>query len=88
MRQITHQGQLGHAIRLIRREQGITQAELAARAGVSAPWLSAVENGKPGAEIGLVFKVLGALGQSLTVVAAPADPLEFVAPSGGDSHAG
>ena len=85
---MTHRGQLGHAIRLIRREQGMTQAELAARAGVSAPWLSAVENGKPGAEIGLVFKVLGALGRSLTVAAAPGDPLGLVAPPGGASHAG
>ena len=86
MRQMTHQGQLGHAIRVKRRERGLTQVALAAAAGVSAPWLSAVENGKPGAEIGLIFKVLAALGLSLTIADAPGDPLDLIAGAGGDRN--
>jgi DNA-binding XRE family transcriptional regulator len=39
----------------------MTQADLSASAQVSRRWLSALEAGKPTAEVGLVFKVLHAL---------------------------
>ncbi len=50
-----------------RRELGLSQTELAARAGVSRQWLSAFESGKPGAELRLVIRLLDALGLQLMV---------------------
>jgi len=50
-----------------RRAQGLTQAELAARSGVSTRWLSLFENRKtPGAELGKVLGVLATLGVEVT----------------------
>ena len=40
---------------------GLTQTVLAVQAGVSRPWLSQVEAGKPSAEIGLIIRLLDAL---------------------------
>jgi HTH-type transcriptional regulator / antitoxin HipB len=45
-----------------RHAASMTQAELAARAGVSRRWLASLEAGKPTAEVGLVFRVIAALG--------------------------
>ncbi|GAA2619323.1 helix-turn-helix domain-containing protein [Paractinoplanes durhamensis] len=53
---------LGRYVRSRRGAARISQADLAIRAGVSRRWLSDLESGKPTAEIGLVFKILGALG--------------------------
>lgn len=51
-----------------RRELGLSQGQLAARARVSRQWISAFENGKATAEIGLAVRLLDALGLQLTVV--------------------
>ena len=53
---------LGRALRRRRKDIGLTQAECAARAGVSAAWLSQFENGKATCEVGLVMNVAHALG--------------------------
>ncbi|WP_030440631.1 helix-turn-helix transcriptional regulator [Actinoplanes subtropicus] len=53
---------LGSYLRECRREAGLSQADLAARATVSRRWLSDLEAGKPTVEVGLVFKVISALG--------------------------
>jgi HTH-type transcriptional regulator/antitoxin HipB len=45
-----------------RRAAGMSQTDLATRAGVSRRWLSGFEAGKPTAEVGLVFRVTAALG--------------------------
>ncbi len=45
----------------------LSQAELANRAGVSRAWLSEFEAGKPTAELGLVIRLLDALGLRLAV---------------------
>jgi len=55
-----------------RRDLGMTQADLATAAEVSRRWLSALEAGKPTAEIGLVLRTLAALG--LVLNAQPAGP--------------
>ena len=52
---------LGRALRRRRRGIGLTQAECAAKAGVSVAWLSQFENGKATCEIGLVMDVAHAL---------------------------
>ncbi len=53
------------AIRGRRHDLGISQVELASRAGVSRKWISEFEAGKSTAEFGLVLRVLDALALSL-----------------------
>ncbi|OXE34969.1 MAG: transcriptional regulator [Phenylobacterium zucineum] len=48
-----------------RKAIGLSQTALAARAGVGRQWLVAVEQGKPGAELALIFRVLDALDMPL-----------------------
>ncbi len=62
---------LASAIRGRRLALGLTQAEVAARVGVSRPWLSQIEAGKPTANIGLVIRLLDALGLQLEVTDRP-----------------
>ncbi len=62
---------LGAAIRQARLDAGMSQATLAAKAGVSRPWLSQLETGKRTTELGLVLTVLGALGLAIDITAAP-----------------
>lgn len=45
-----------------RTDLGMSQAELAKRAGVSRKWIYEFEAGKPTAEFGLLLRVLDALG--------------------------
>lgn len=56
------------AIRGRRKELGLSQAELAARAGVSREWISSFEAGKSTVEFGLVIQVLDPLGLRLDLV--------------------
>ncbi len=56
---------------------GLSQADLAVRAGVSRPWLSKIETGKPTAELGLIIRLLDALDLSMQ--------LEIIDADGGDS---
>ena len=65
---------LGAAVRQARRDRGLTQADVAALAGVSRPWLSQLENGKRSVEMGKVLAVLDALGLYMAVEQAPARP--------------
>jgi HTH-type transcriptional regulator / antitoxin HipB len=54
-------GDLVAAVRGRRRALGLSQAELAARAGVSRHWLTTFEGGKPTVELAHVLRVLDAL---------------------------
>lgn len=56
---------LAAAVRGRRRDLGLTQAELATRAGVSRKWVYEFEAGKPSAELRLILRVLDALGLTL-----------------------
>jgi HTH-type transcriptional regulator/antitoxin HipB len=49
------------AVRGRRLDAGMSQADLARRAGVSRKWVYEFEAGKPAAELGLVLRVLDAL---------------------------
>ena len=62
---ITSTRDLAVAVRGRRQSLGLSQTDLATRAGVSRPWLSDVEAGKPTAEIGLVIRLVDALGLRL-----------------------
>ena len=55
---------LGMLLREQRRRQGLTQAQLARRAGVSRQWLNGVEGGREGAELGRVLRTLATAASS------------------------
>lgn len=54
--------QLGAAIRLKRKEKGLSQSALAALLGVERKWVIRLEGGNPGAELAPVIKALKLLG--------------------------
>jgi HTH-type transcriptional regulator/antitoxin HipB len=56
---------LGAYLRTRRTQLGMDQATLAEKAGTSRKWLIEVENGKPGASLGLVLRTLRALDVSI-----------------------
>jgi y4mF family transcriptional regulator len=56
---------LGAAVRGERLKLRLTQASLAKSAGVSRPWLTQFEAGKPTVELGRVLAVIAALGIAL-----------------------
>ena len=58
---IRNNRELGAYLRARRIELGMDQATLAEKARTSRKWLIEVENGKPGAELGLVLRALRAL---------------------------
>ena len=59
--------ELGALIRDRRKGLGLGQAALAERVGVSRQWIIEIEQGKPRAAVGLVFRTLEALGVKLAV---------------------
>ena len=71
MRPLRTSRDIGAAIRRARRDRGLSQAELAARAGVGRPWLSEVESGKRTAEIGRILLVVSALDLAVALLPAP-----------------
>ncbi|WP_419923605.1 helix-turn-helix transcriptional regulator [Candidatus Poriferisocius sp.] len=60
--QLRSPGQIGRILRERRAELGFSQDEVARRAGVSRPWLSAVENGKTSSQINELLRLAHALG--------------------------
>lgn len=69
--------ELGEYVRDRRRAVALSQTDLATRARVSRRWLSDLEAGKPTAEVGLVFRVISALGLYLDVRLAPEPDLDL-----------
>ena len=63
---------LGLIVRDRRRKLGLSQSQLARNAGVGRQWLVALEQGKAGAELGMVLRTLSAL--RLALSAGDADP--------------
>src|SRR5690348_11261942 len=68
--------ELGEYVRERRRLAGLSQQDLAVRATVSRRWLAGLEAGKPTAEVGLVFKVISALGLCLDVRPRPESDID------------
>lgn len=58
----------GTAIRAQRKQRGLTQVELAEKAGVSRAWLARFETGHPAASIEQIFLVMHALELDLDLV--------------------
>ncbi|RJE78667.1 transcriptional regulator [Paracoccus sp. JM45] len=67
MTTIRNAADLGRAIRARRLELGLQQTELAMQSGVSTPTVSAIENGKETARVGLVLQLCRDLGIQLSV---------------------
>jgi HTH-type transcriptional regulator/antitoxin HipB len=59
--------QLGAALQRERKRQGLTQAQLADKAGLRQQTISAVEGGKPRSELQVIFTILAALGLEVTL---------------------
>ena len=66
--QINSMRDLAATARGRRQDLGLSQVELAAKAGVSREWVKAFEGGKTTVEFGLVVRVLDALGLRLDIV--------------------
>lgn len=62
---ITSARDLAAVVRGRRMDLHLSQTELASRTGVSRPWLSRIEAGKPTAEFGLIIRLCETLGLSL-----------------------
>jgi HTH-type transcriptional regulator/antitoxin HipB len=60
---------LAAVVRGRRIDVGLSQANLASRAGVSRKWVYELEAGKATAEFGLILRILDALGLALDVAA-------------------
>lgn len=64
---------LGRAIKDARHESGLTQQQLAERAGISRAWLARVESGHRKAEIEYLMRTVAALGLTLALAPLPPD---------------
>ena len=54
--------ELGMFVRMQRKQKGLTQAELAKKAGVGLRFLSELERGKPTCQLAPTMRVIAALG--------------------------
>jgi HTH-type transcriptional regulator / antitoxin HipB len=68
--------EIGRVVRRQRKRLDLVQVELASLAGVGNRFISDLENGKAGLEIGRVLKVLAALGLEVVVQARTWDSLD------------
>lgn len=66
---IRRPSELGAVIMAVRRTQGLSQAQLADRLGVSRVWLGQVERGKSSPRLDLVLRVLNELQITLAAYA-------------------
>ena len=66
---IRRPSELGAVIMAVRRTQGLSQAQLADRLGVSRVWLGQVERGKASPRLDLVLRVLNELQITLAAYA-------------------
>jgi HTH-type transcriptional regulator/antitoxin HipB len=78
--------ELGLLVRTRRHDLRLSQQDLANRAGVSRPWLVAVEAGHPRAELGKLLALLGELGLTLDLSPTQGDepPMPGTQPRGVD----
>jgi len=60
---------IGKLVRMYRKEQSVTQAELASLCAVGVRFISNLENGKPTLELGKVLHVLKCMGLDVVVTA-------------------
>ena len=58
---------LGNRVRQARKEQGLTQEQLAAISGIGVRFIRELEQGKASCHIGKVFTVVSMLGMDITI---------------------
>lgn len=75
---VTDPGQLGALLKQARRRRGMSQAELAERAGVTRQWVVAFEAGSPRAQLGVVLRALQAVGLDIDLTDTSEDPFAVV----------
>lgn len=75
---ITTVDEVAHAVRLARKQQGLTQAQLAAHASVSRDLVSRLERGSGRVEVAKVLDIFAALGLA-TVVEPRHHPVDLAA---------
>ena len=73
-RHIQRPYELAAALRAARREQGLTQANLAALADTSRQWVCDAENNKLPFGVTLVCRIIHELGYQIELVPTPPDP--------------
>jgi y4mF family transcriptional regulator len=83
--QISRTEDISALVRQRRRELGLTQMQLATKLGVSQKYISHLETGKDTLQLGLVLRVLKALGVTVSVQvegkqAAPSKATQFGRP--------
>ena len=59
--------QIGQLIQKFRKERGLSQTELAARAGLRQELISRIENGQAGAKLEAICSLLAALDLEMTI---------------------
>jgi len=67
MRKLKDMKQLGQIIRQVRKDQGLTQEQLAATCGVGLRFVRDVEQGKASCHIGKVIQVVYMLGIKILI---------------------
>ena len=67
MQKVKSNSELGELIRKERKNQQLTQEQLAALAGVGVRFVRELEHGKESSQIGLTIRVLQTLGLSIAV---------------------
>jgi y4mF family transcriptional regulator len=67
MQGISTTSQLGDMIRKVRKEQNLTQIELAGLSGVGSRFLSELERGKASCELGKTLHILKMLGLNVSI---------------------
>ena len=58
---------LGHIVKQVRKEQGLTQQQLAATTGVGVRFIRELEQGKESCHIGKALTVVSMLGIDITI---------------------
>jgi transcriptional regulator with XRE-family HTH domain len=77
----------GTLVRAARRRAGLTQAELARRAGTSQPVVSAYEHGRRDPSVGTLTRLVAAAGERLELSSAPRPASDISPPRDLDEHA-
>lgn len=60
-------GDIGALLRDMRKQQGLSQAELGRKVGLDQKKVSLIENGNPNCRVDSLFRLLSALGAGLVV---------------------
>ena len=74
---ITRPYELAAALRAMRRHQGLTQAGLAERAGISRQWVCDAENNKLPGGIMMLCRLIYELGHTIELVPTPDQDFDF-----------